>query len=257
MYAVVDDKRDGWAFEASVGWLFRFLRRNNFFLRRKTTVAQKDAPIYKIVNLVIYYSRQIQSKKITAKNIIAMDKTAWFDMVGDSTVDARDPHSVSLKTTGHEKARITVALAAKADGTKLKAFVVFKGAVRDAKAIQNIPGAVITSSKNGWFNNDLTKEWLQKVVGKFHLGAQLLAWDAYHCHISMATQAELKRGYGVRGAAMPGRQGAACEGWGGRGGGGGAAEAFEEEHESDEEQEFQNELVIEDESRGVGRRGGG
>ncbi|CAJ1086716.1 transcriptional regulator Kaiso isoform X1 [Xyrichtys novacula] len=45
MYAVADDKRDGGAFEASVSWLFRFLRRNNFSLRTKTTVAQRDAPI--------------------------------------------------------------------------------------------------------------------------------------------------------------------------------------------------------------------
>lgn len=85
-----------------------------------------------------------------------------------------------------------MALAAKTDGTKIKPFIVFKGAVCDVKAMQNIPGVIITSSKGGWFNEDLTTEWLQKVVRKFHFGSRLLTWDSYRCHISMAIKAGLK-----------------------------------------------------------------
>ena len=89
LYSMASDKRDGKVLRATVGWLYRFLRRNNFSLRRKTTVAQKEAPIDKIVNFVTFCGRQIENKKINAKNIIAMDETAvWFDMVGDSTVNA-------------------------------------------------------------------------------------------------------------------------------------------------------------------------
>ena len=56
-----------------------------------------------------------------------MDETAvWFDMVSPTTIDARGTKSVSLKTTGHEKSHLTVVLAAKADGTKLKPYIVFK-----------------------------------------------------------------------------------------------------------------------------------
>ncbi len=205
LYAGVGDRRDGEVFRATRGWLSRFLRRNNFSLRRRTTVAQKDAPIEKLANFVVFSSRHIESKNIQPANIIAMDETAvWFDMIGNSTVNARGARSVSVKTTGHEKARVTVALAAKADGTKLKPFIVFKGAVRDVKAMQNIPGVIISSSKNGWFNDDLTIEWLQKVVGKFHFGSRLLAWDSYRCHISVATKAELKKGYQVTMAVIPG-----------------------------------------------------
>ena len=41
MYATVSDSRDE-EFAASAGWLNRFLRRNNFTCRRRTTIAQKD-----------------------------------------------------------------------------------------------------------------------------------------------------------------------------------------------------------------------
>lgn len=62
----------------------------------------------------------------------------------------------------------------------------------------------VASSKNGWFNDDLTKDWQQKAEGKFHFGPRLLAWDSYQCHISEATKAELKRGYNLIMAVIPG-----------------------------------------------------
>ena len=47
-------------------------------------------------------------------------------MPGDTTVNSSGARTVSLKTSGHEKDHYTVVLSAKADGTKLKPFVVFK-----------------------------------------------------------------------------------------------------------------------------------
>ncbi|KAL2091434.1 hypothetical protein ACEWY4_013697 [Coilia grayii] len=206
LYATVSDSRDE-EFSASVGWLNRFLRRNNFTCRRRTTIAQKDAKEFtdKLVKFVTFSTRIIKTKKILDRDIIAMDETAvWFDMVGSTTVDTRGARSIPLKTTGHEKSHLTVVLAAKADGTKLKPFVVFKGGVREVKAMQSIGGVVIASSKNGWMNDDLTAEWLQKVVGKFNFGPRLLVWDSYRCHISQATKEELKRGYSITTAVIPG-----------------------------------------------------
>ena len=39
---------------------------------------------------------------------------------------------IPLKTTGHEKVRVSVCLAAKGDGTKLKPFIDFAGAKRES-----------------------------------------------------------------------------------------------------------------------------
>jgi len=61
-------------------------------------------------------------------NIFAMDETAcYMDMTADTTVTLTGAHSVPLKTIGPKKDHFTVILTAKADGTKLILFVVFKG----------------------------------------------------------------------------------------------------------------------------------
>ena len=43
------------------------------------------------------------------------------------------------------------------------------------------------------FNDDLTSEFLQKIVGSFMFGKHLFAWDSYRCHISNATKKQLKK----------------------------------------------------------------
>lgn len=201
---VADNKKP---FAASVGWLNRFLKRNEFSVRRRTTLSQKQPGqvTEKLVNFVTYVTRQTVEKKIQDRDVIAMDETAvFFDMVGSSTVEQRGTRSVQLLSTGHEKSHLTVVLAARADGSKLKPYIVFKGAVRDVKAMQTMGGVVIASSKNGWMNDDLTADWLRRVVGKLNFTHRLLVWDAYRCHISTATKAELKRGYKITTAVIPG-----------------------------------------------------
>ena len=58
--------------------------------------------------------------------------------------------------------------------------------------MQSINGVVVAYSKNGWMNDDVTADWLQKVVGKFNFGPRLLVWESYRCHINQATKQELK-----------------------------------------------------------------
>ena len=56
-----------------------------------------------------------------------MDETAcWMDMPFDTTVATTGSRSIPLKTSSHEKNNFTVILTAKADGTKLRPFTVFK-----------------------------------------------------------------------------------------------------------------------------------
>ena len=48
-----------------------------------------------------------------------------------------------------------------ADGRKLKPYVVFKG-VRAIPEL-NTTGVVVALSKNGWTNEELTKDWVKRV----------------------------------------------------------------------------------------------
>ena len=113
-------------------------RRNVFLLRRKTKAAQQD-PERLIDKLILYilHARRLSIKyKYPPSSIIAMDETSvWNDMVSNTTIDKQGANSVCLKTTGHEKCMVSVCLAAKADGTKLKPFAVFLAAKREYKSL--------------------------------------------------------------------------------------------------------------------------
>ena len=67
-------------------------------------------------------------------NVITMDETPiWLDMPSSTTVNEAGATGIAVRSTGHEKYRITVCLAAKANGQKLKPFIVFEGGKRDVQ----------------------------------------------------------------------------------------------------------------------------
>lgn len=194
-------------FKASLGWLRRFLKRHSLSLRRKTTVCQSVPSncIPKIVSFIIHLRTLQMRNKYQYDSIFATDETAcWMDMPGDTTVATTGSRSVSLKTTGHEKNHFTVVLTARADGKKLKPFVVFKGkGTRLIKDLQSIPGIIVKFSANGWMNDALTAQYLHSIIGSLSFTKRLLIWDAYRCHTSEATRAEVLR-MGLHTAIVPG-----------------------------------------------------
>ena len=114
------------------------MRRNGLSLRRKTTVSQKDPSrlIDKLISYILYIRRLSANFYYAPANIIAMDESAvWADLVSDTTVEKTGARTVTMKSTGYEKMRVSVCLTAKSDGTKSKPFLVFKGAKRDSKAL--------------------------------------------------------------------------------------------------------------------------
>ena len=95
--------------------------------------------------------------------------------------------SIPIKTTGHDKCRITVCLAAKANGIKLPPFIVFKGKrrVHDLEAIE---GVICVMSENGWMNEKLIHEWLRTTWGELAFGRRLIVWDSNKCRIQDSTK---------------------------------------------------------------------
>lgn len=181
-------------FRASRGWLERFLKRKHLSLRRKTTVCQKPPQdfILKLVTFVMMIRSLRIRYRYALDSIFAMDETpCWSNMPGSTTVEQTGARSVGVKTTGHEHSRYTVILSARADGVKLKPFVVFRGKGKRVESdLRSVSGVVIRFSSNGWMNDSLTIDYVRTIVGLLAFHKRLLIWDAYRCHIS---EAELRR----------------------------------------------------------------
>ena len=89
---------------------------------------------------------------------------------------------------------MSVCLAAKADGTRLKPMVVFRGGKREVAKLKEEfqHRAIVATSANGWMNTELTKVWVDSVVGAFAFNRRLLAWDSYECHMEDSITESLK-----------------------------------------------------------------
>ena len=106
--------------------------------------------------------------------IANMDKTPiWADMSSATTVDQKGVHAVPIRTTGHEKNRLNLCLSVKADGIKMKPHVVTP-AKKVEKDIALIPGLIIAASPNGWMNENLTTDWIEKVWANFSFQKRML-----------------------------------------------------------------------------------
>ena len=176
-------------FVASNGWLTKFMKRNNLSMRRRTTIAQKD-PSHLMTKLVKYFMhvRRLSMKtNFSPDCIIAMDETAvWSDMVGNVTVDTTGTQDVPLKSTGNGKVKVSECLTTKVDGTKLKPFIVFQGANREATALNEEfkNRCVAASSSNGWMNEELVLKFLRQVLGLFSFKKRLFAWDTFEANMT-------------------------------------------------------------------------
>ena len=109
----------------------------------------KDA-LSKIASFVKFCEKQRSKFNISLTHIANMGEfPIWADMPSKATVTKQGAKIVPIKTTGHEKQRITVCLAVKADGT--------------------CSGAVVKCSRNGWMNSELTFHGLMKRGVPWHL----------------------------------------------------------------------------------------
>ena len=155
---------------------------------------EPDKLIDKLISYVLQARRLREKVSYLESDIIAMDETAvWQDMLSNTTVYSVGKNTISMKTTGHEKTKVSVCLTAKADGTKLKPFIVFPGAKRETKLLNEEfkSKCVVASSTNGWMNEDLTLSWARNVLGRFSFTRRLLAWDSFKCHVMGTVKDEL------------------------------------------------------------------
>ena len=126
----------------------------------------KDA-LSKLANFIKFCEEQRQRFKFSLSHVANMDETPiWADMPSATTVDMKGSKVVPIKTTSHEKQRITVCLGVKVDDTKIKPFVVLPG-LKVRPEVAAINGAVVKCPKNGWMNDERTAQWVDEVWGSF------------------------------------------------------------------------------------------
>ena len=89
---------------------------------------------------------------------------------------------------------VSVCLAAKADGTKLKPFVIFRAAKRESKSLDEEfeSRCAVKGSGNAWMNEKLITIWVKRVLGAFSFNRRLLDWDSYECHMIDSVRKDLK-----------------------------------------------------------------
>ena len=132
-------------FKAFRGWLFNFMKRYNLSIRWRTTTKQSlpSDLANKIRNFVAFNKKQIDVNSLQPAMIANMDEMPiWADMPSALAVDSRGNHTVPIRTTRHEKNRLTVCLAVKVDGTKMKPYVVIPAA-KVKKELASIPEVVV------------------------------------------------------------------------------------------------------------------
>lgn len=79
-------------FEASIGWLQKFMCRHNLSCRIATTVCQKPPEAYekKIVDFIVYIRNKIKERNFDEKSIFASDETAvWIDCSNTKCVNKK------------------------------------------------------------------------------------------------------------------------------------------------------------------------
>ena len=118
------------SFQASEGWLRKFMQRHSIVLRAKTSVAQKLPKDLESKIEAFYKDVQGQRKdgKYSKEMIGNMDETPlFFDMVPSRTLEKRGAKEVRVKSTGAEKRHLTVVLACTGAGKMLPPMIIFKG----------------------------------------------------------------------------------------------------------------------------------
>ena len=80
-------------------------------------------------------------------------------MSGRTSVEEMGSCTVAVKTTGHDKDRFTVVLAARSGGSKLRPMLIFKGKRKD-KSLDGEMGVVVQVQEHAWMTENLTLKWL-------------------------------------------------------------------------------------------------
>ncbi|CAL4062438.1 unnamed protein product, partial [Meganyctiphanes norvegica] len=174
------------------------MKRNDLCMRTRTSLCQKMPQEFgdQVIEFHRYVINARQKITYELSQIANMDEVPLtFDVPSNKTVDSKGVHSVTVKTTGHEKTHYTVVLTCCADGTKLLPMVIFKRKTMPKEVIPN--GVVVHVQEKGWMDENGIKLWIDKVWSRRPGGLlrkpALLVWDQFRAHKTETVKNNLKR----------------------------------------------------------------
>ena len=183
-------------FKASMSWTYKYLRRNDLSIRRRTHISQRLPEDYddKLLEFQRFIINQRKLHNFDLSQIGNADQTPLtFDLPYATSIDRKGAKTVNITTTGNEKNHFTVMLACTADGGKLPPYVIFK---RKTMPKDKFPdGVIVRVQQNGWMDEALTKDWVKAVWQRRPGGLRqksLLVLDAFRCHKSEPTKRQLR-----------------------------------------------------------------
>lgn len=180
------------------GWCDKFMKREHLSLRRRTTICQKLPSDYE--NKLLEYQRYIinlRRQKLYCLNSIgnADEVPVYFDMPRNYTVSAKGEKQITIKTTGYEKARVTVMLSITADGNKLPPYVILNR--KTIPKEEFCKDVIVRAQPNAWMTSDLMDDWLRSVwerrPGALFKRNAMLVMDAFRGHLTDTVKNRLKR----------------------------------------------------------------
>ena len=193
------------SFQASEGWLRKFMCRHSIVLRAKTSVAQKLPKDLEAKIEAFYRDAQTRREngKYPKEMIGNMDETPlYFDMIPSRSLEKRGAKEVRVKSTGAQKRHITVVLACTGAGKMLPPMIIFKGnkilcilvpmfhlydSGKTTQVIKGLiapPGFIIAHQSKAWMDGPLMQQWVKislKYTGKKE---SLLVFDTFKVHVT-------------------------------------------------------------------------
>ena len=121
---------------------------------------------------------------------------ARYEIISNTAVTVKGAKSVVLKT-GHEKSKVTITLAVKANSDKLKPYIVFPRHEREIQNSKKDPTiknrCYVESAINVW-NENTTIDWVENGLKTCTFGKmRFFAWDSFRAHLVQSVKKLLNK----------------------------------------------------------------
>ena len=151
-----------------------------------------------MISYILYVHQLKQRNNYDLDCIIAMNETAvWHKMISNTTVTNKGAKSFVLKTTSHEKSKVTVTLAAKVNGDKLNFISSFQDINAKFKLWKTFCNqkSLLRRINHKWLDENTTIDWIKDVLKTFTFcKRRLFSWDSFRAHLDQSDKELSKKG---------------------------------------------------------------